>query len=88
MTDEGFLFFICLMLRMLSVWSCLVNRMEDNIKIGNKSFESVEYLQYLETTPAKQNCIHEEIKRSLNTGNDFLHSLQNFLSSDLLSKNI
>jgi hypothetical protein len=45
----------------------------------------------------KQNCknsitlsnlIQEEIRRRLNSGNDCYHSLQNFLTSCLLSKNV
>jgi hypothetical protein len=34
------------------------------------------------------NCIHEEIKSRLNSGNDCCHLVQNRLSSSLLSKNI
>ncbi|PNF15095.1 hypothetical protein B7P43_G15990 [Cryptotermes secundus] len=35
-----------------------------------------------------QNLIQEEIKRRLNSGNACYHSVQNLLSSRLLSKNI
>jgi hypothetical protein len=35
-----------------------------------------------------QNLIHEEIKRKLNSGNACYHSVQNLLSSHLLSENI
>ena len=34
------------------------------------------------------NCIHEEIKSRLNSGNDYCYLVQNLLSSSLLSKNI
>jgi hypothetical protein len=34
------------------------------------------------------NCIHEEIKSRLNSGNDCCHLVQNLLPSSLLSKNI
>ena len=34
------------------------------------------------------NCIHEEIKSRLNSGNDCCYLVQNLLSSSLLSKNI
>jgi hypothetical protein len=42
----------------------------------------------LGTTVANQNLIQEEIKRRLNSGNACYHSVQNLLSSRLLSKNI
>jgi hypothetical protein len=42
----------------------------------------------LGTTITNQNLIHEEIKRRLNSGNACYHSVQNLLSSRLLSKNI
>jgi hypothetical protein len=35
-----------------------------------------------------RNLIQEEIKRRLNSGNAFCHSVQNLLSSHLLSRNI
>jgi hypothetical protein len=33
-----------------------------NVKIGSKSFESVEQFKYLSTTPTNKNCKHEQIK--------------------------
>jgi hypothetical protein len=44
--------------------------------------------RYLGTTITNQNLIQEEIKRRLNSGNTSYHSVQNLLSSRLLSKNI
>ena len=44
--------------------------------------------KYLETTVTNQNSIQEEIKSILKSGNAFYHSVQNLLSSSLLSKNI
>jgi hypothetical protein len=57
-----------------------------NIKKANNSFENVAHFRYLETTIANQNLIHEEIKRQFNSGNACYHSVQNLLSSRLLSK--
>jgi hypothetical protein len=48
----------------------------------------VERLKYLETPLKNQNSIHEEIKSRLKSGNAFYHSVQNLLSSSLLSKNV
>jgi hypothetical protein len=44
--------------------------------------------KYLGTTLTNQNDIHDEIKRRLNSGNACYYSVQNLLSSHLISKNI
>jgi sorting nexin-29 len=58
-----------------------------SIKLDNKSFEKVEQLKYLGTTLTNRNSIQEEIKSRLKSGNAGYHSVQDLLSSSLLSKN-
>jgi hypothetical protein len=56
-----------------------------DIKIANTSFEIVLQFKYLGMTVTNQNVIQEEIKRRLNSGNACYQSVQNLLSSHLLS---
>jgi len=56
-----------------------------SMKIVNSSFESVEEFKYVGTTLTNQNSIQEEIKSSLKLGNACYYSVQNLLSSRLLS---
>jgi len=58
------------------------------IKIDNISFGRMEEFKYLGTTLKNQNSIQEEIKSRLKSGNACCHSVQNLLSSSLLSKNL
>jgi hypothetical protein len=58
-----------------------------DIKIGNRSFENVSQFQYLRMTVTNQNLIQEKIKR-LNSGNACYHLAQNRLASCLVSKNV
>jgi len=59
-----------------------------SVKIDNSSIERVEQFRYLGTMLTDQNSIQEEIKSRLKLGNASYHSVQNLLSSRLLSKNL
>ena len=48
----------------------------------------MEEFKYLGTALKDQNSIREEIKSRLKSGNSCYHSVQNLLSSVLLSKNL
>jgi hypothetical protein len=58
------------------------------MKIDNSSFERVEEFKYLGTTLINSNSIQEEIKSGMKSGNACYHSVQNRLSSGLLTKNL
>jgi len=59
-----------------------------SVRTDNSTFERVEVFKYLGTTLTIQNSIAEEIKSRLRSGNVCCHSVQNLLSSRLLSKNL
>jgi len=59
-----------------------------SVRIDNSTFERVEDFKYFGTTLTNQNSIPEEIKSRLRSGNACYHSVQNLLSSKLLSKNL
>jgi len=58
------------------------------VKIDNSSIERVGEFRYLGTTLTDQNSIQEEIKSRLKLRNVCYHSVQNLLSSRLLSRNL
>jgi len=59
-----------------------------SVRIDNSTFDRVEELKYLGTNLTNQNSIAEEIESRLKSGNACYHSVQNLLSSGLLSKNL
>ena len=59
-----------------------------SLRIDNSTFEMVEEFKYLGTSLTNQNSIAEEIKSRLKSGIACYHSVQNLLSSRLLSKNL
>ena len=59
-----------------------------DVKLVVELFERVELFKYMGTTVTYQNSIREEIKSTLKSGSVWYHSVQNLLSSSLLSKNI
>jgi hypothetical protein len=58
-----------------------------NIKIANGMFENVAQFKYLGAIVTNKNFIPETFMR-FNSSNASYHSVQNFLSSHLLSKNV
>jgi hypothetical protein len=56
-----------------------------NIWIANESFENGVKIKCLGMTLTNQNDMHDEIKFRLNSGNACYHSVQNLLSSHLIS---
>ena len=59
-----------------------------SMKTDNSSIERVEEFKYLGTTLTNQNYIQEEIKSRLKLGNACYYSVQNLLSSSLLTKKL
>jgi hypothetical protein len=54
---------------------------KNSIKIANRYFEDVAKFKYLGTTLTDRNCMHEEIKSRLNSGNACSRSVHSLLSS-------
>jgi hypothetical protein len=57
-----------------------------NIRKANELFEKVAKFKYLRMTLTHQNDIHDGVKSRLNLGNSCYYSVQNLLSSHLISK--
>jgi hypothetical protein len=57
-----------------------------DIKIANRSLENGSQFRYLGMTVANQNLIWEELKRRFTSDISCYHSVQNLMSSRLLSK--
>ena len=59
-----------------------------NMKIENNCSERLEEFRYLDKTLTDQNSFQEDIKSRSKSGNACYYSVQNLLSSNLLSKNM
>jgi len=59
-----------------------------SVRIDDSTFERVAEFKYLGATSTNQNSIVEETKSRLKSGNACCHSVQNLLSSRMLSKNL
>ena len=59
-----------------------------SMKMDNSPIKRVEEFKYLGTTLTNQNSIQEEIKCRLKLGDACYYSVQNLLSSSLLSKTL
>jgi hypothetical protein len=59
-----------------------------NIQIGNESFETVEQFKYFGRTLTNQIPFVKKLKSRLKSGNACYHSVQNLLSSSLLSRSV
>ena len=78
------------MLIKLSTWSCLEIRMEDEVTIQRLTITPLNAWNSSDigNNLTNRNCIQEEIKNSLKSGNAPSPSVQNRLFSGLLSNNI
>jgi hypothetical protein len=59
-----------------------------SMKVANRSFEGVAKFEYLGTTLTDQNCMNEDIKIRINSGNACYQSGQCLLPSCLLHRNV
>ena len=71
------------------ITSCQQNKVQNqNIVLGNLSFENVGKFKYLGVTVTNTNNIREEIKCRINIGNACYYSFEKMLSFHLLSKKL
>jgi hypothetical protein len=49
------------------------------MKIANRSFEDMAKFKFLRSTLTDKNCMQEEIKNRLNSGNACFHLVQSFV---------
>ena len=82
-------------LRITQIWTkyMVMSRDENagrihSVRTNSSTFEGVEVFKYLGTTLTNRNSIAEEINSRLSSGNACHYSVQNLLSSRLLSKNL
>jgi hypothetical protein len=68
--------------------SCKKAGLKHSVEIANRSFEGVAKFRYLGTTLTDQNCMQEDIKSRLNSGNVCYHLVLSVLSPRLLSRNV
>ena len=59
-----------------------------SVRMDNSTFERAEDFKYLGTTLTNQNSVAEEIKSRLRSGSACYYSVQNLLSSRLVSRNL
>ena len=79
----------CFLLKWFETRRCFIDTaFELCFGMYHSPFERVDQFRYLGTTLKNQNSIQKEIKSRLKSGNACYHSVQNLLSSSLLSKNI
>jgi hypothetical protein len=61
---------------------------QNSINIAYGSFEGLAKFKYMCTTLTDQNCMNEEMKSILKSGNAYYHSVQSLLSFCVLSRNV
>ena len=81
------LFFVLFMCKCVLYYYQNAGRIQ-SVRMDNSTFKRVKDFKYSGTALTNQNSIPEEIKSRLRSGNACYNSVQNLLSSRLLSKNL